>query len=120
MTTVTLRPSGTDMASVARRLIELADGDRTAVRSATTGLTVSAELAYRWLGETLHSASPTSAPPAVAAVVRQAETDAGLEIDPRAPSQGADSGARASIRPGGARPRTTKTTTTSTTAPPEE
>lgn len=111
MTGVTIHPGGAAMSTVAKRLVALAGGDTKAVRASGTGLTVSPELAYRYLAASLNGHAPdvSSAPvalvpPGLAEVVRGAEDQAGLIDSSRAP-------ARADGARGKRAPRKTTTTT---------
>lgn len=78
--TIHLRPGTTR--TVLRRLITLAGGDRSAVRSGHTGLVVSDELALAYLSDGQSTANDAQLshpmPPNLGRVVRQAEGTAGL------------------------------------------
>jgi hypothetical protein len=108
---VTLHVPHHQRQAVISRLVVLAGGDTKAVQSTTSGLTVEDTLARLYLADdgyapTAGNVRAQRMAASLAAAARDAETQAGLIDDTRAPATG--SGARA--------PRTRKTTTST----PEE
>lgn len=115
MTAVTIHPGGAAMSATAKHLVALAGGDSQAVRAVGTGLTVSPELAYRYLAASLNGHAPTDVPrpvvpPGLAEAVRVAEDQAGV----------ANEETRARARAAAATTRTTRTRKTTTKTAPEE
>lgn len=107
--TIHLAPGATK--TVLRRLITLAGGDRTAIRSGHTGLVVSDELALAYLSDGQSSANDGQvshpAPPNLARLVRGAEDRAGITTSPDGSDPKKDPAPTTSRTPAARRPRRT-------------